>query len=108
VAKCRGKNAHDATGSMVLLMLLGVPAAVAVCLLAALARNPVLLVLMLAGGVGLIFWRSNVQGVRWRRLEEARRREAEIYAARAAAIESCHAMTTREFEEALAWLCRRI
>ena len=67
----------------------------------------VLLVLVLAGGVGLIFWRSKVRGERWRQLQEAQRREAEIYAARAAAIEPYHAMTAREFEQALAWLCRR-
>ncbi|HEY2127300.1 MAG TPA: restriction endonuclease, partial [Streptosporangiaceae bacterium] len=36
-----------------------------------------------------------------------RQREAEIYAARALAIESYHAMNAREFEEALAYLCRR-
>jgi restriction system protein len=102
-----GKNAHDAPGLLVLLVFLGVPAAFVALLLAVLARNPVLLILMLAGGVGLIFWRSKVRGERWRRLEEARRREAEMYAARAAAIESYHTMTAREFEEALAWLCRR-
>jgi hypothetical protein len=96
VAKRRGKNAHDAVGSMALLVLLGVPVALAVWLLTALARNPVLLVLMLVGGVGLIFWRSKVRGdERWRRLEGPRRREAEIYAARVAAIESYHAMTAR-------------
>lgn len=78
----------------------------------------VLLVLILAAGVGLIFWRSNIRGERWRQLQEARRREAEIaaaarrreaeiYAARMAAIEPYHMMDAPEFEKALAWLCQR-
>jgi restriction system protein len=103
VSRRLGKNARNARGLIVLL----VSVLIAVVLLAALARNSILLVLVLAGGIGLFFWRSKVRGERWRQLEEARRREAEMYAARAAAIKSYHAMTAREFEEALAWLCRR-
>jgi restriction system protein len=97
------KNARN---TRVLIALL-VSAAFVALLLNALTRSLLLLVLVGAGGIWLIFWRSKVRGERWRQLQEARRREAEIYAARAAAIESYHAMTAREFEEALAWLCRR-
>jgi flagellar biosynthesis component FlhA len=127
MARRLGKNAHNARGLFVL--FLAVTVAFVALLLALLARNPALLViLMLAGGIVLIFWRSKTRGERWQQLQEARRREtenyaaaqaerrrqlqearreAEIYAARVTAIESYHTMTFREFEEALAWLCRR-
>ena len=95
------------SGTAVLLLLVLVAAAVVGSALAAIARNPVLLVLLLGGGGGLVFWRLRVRRQRARELAEARRREAEIYAARARAIESYHAMTAREFEQALAYLCRR-
>lgn len=71
-------------------------------MLAALARNPVLLVLILAGGGGLVSWRITIRRQRARAVAEAQRREAEIYAARALAIESYHSMNAREFEESLA------
>jgi len=78
----------------------------------------VLLVMILVAGVGLIIWRSNIRGERWRQLQEARRheaeiataarrREAEIYAARTSAIEPYHIMNAPEFETALAWLRQR-
>lgn len=93
--------------SMGVLIVLVVSAFIVFLLLVALTRGLALLALVGVGGVSLIFWRSNVRGERWRQLQEAQRREAEIYAARAVAIESYHAMTACEFEEALAWLCRR-
>lgn len=102
VSRRMGNNTRNAGGLIVLLV-----SAIAAFLLVVLARSAVLLVLVLAGGVGLIFWRSKVRGKRWRQLQEAQRREAEMRAARAAAIESYHAMTARQFEEALAWLRRR-
>lgn len=88
-------------------IVLLVSAFIVFLLLVALTRGLIFLALAGVGGVSLVFWRSNVRGERWRHLQEAQRREAEIYAARAVAIESYYAMTAREFEEALAWLCRR-
>ena len=61
VARLRGKNGHVATSGIVRLVLLGVPVAFGVLLLAVLARNAVFLILLLAGGFGLIFWRSKVR-----------------------------------------------
>ena len=83
-------------------------------IISALVHNPVLLLLVLAGGGGLITWRVKSRTNRRRvlkayqvGLEMERQQEAAIYAERAKAIESYHAMTAREFEDALAWLCRR-
>jgi restriction system protein len=89
------------------LLLLGIPAVAVVGLVVVVAQNPVLLILLLGGGGGLVAWRVNVRQKRARELEAVRRREAEIYAARAQAIGSYDDMTPREFEEAIAWLCRR-
>jgi restriction system protein len=94
-------------------IVLLVSAFIVFLLLVALTRGLIFLALAGVGGVSLVFWRSNVRGEAHRKsrgrsqLQEAQRREAEIYAARAVAIESYYAMTAREFEEALAWLCRR-
>lgn len=71
------------------------------------ARYPVLLVLLVAGGSGLAAWRISVRPKRARTLAEAQRVQAQIYAERALAIESYHRMSPREFEEAIAYLCRR-
>ena len=102
----RRKKAGDVAG-LVVLVLAVTAAAVVFMVLATIAQNPVLLVLLLGGGAGLVAWRVSVRQRRARELAEVRRREAEIYAARAQAIETYHQMTAREFEEALAWLCRR-
>jgi restriction system protein len=102
----RRKSSNDSAGLLVLLMLVAA-AAVIFSALAALARNPALLVLLLTGSAGLIAWRVSVRRQRARALAEMQRQEAEIYTARALAIESYHAMNAREFEEALAYLCRR-
>jgi restriction system protein len=107
MARRRRKDAGDAAGLIVLLVVVGVPAVAIFAALSVLAHNPLLLVLLLGGGTGLLIWRSGARHKRWQALQEARRREAEIYAARAQAIESYHAMSAREFEEALAWLCHR-
>jgi restriction system protein len=101
----RRKKADSSAAVRVLLIL--VAATVVVAVLAASAQDPVLLVLLLGGGGGLVAWRISVRRQRARELAEAQRREAELYAARARAIESYHAMTAREFEQALAYLCRR-
>lgn len=71
------------------------------------ARYPLLLVLLVAGGSGLAAWRINVRAKRARALAEAQRVQALIYAERARAIQSYHVMNPREFEEAIAYLCRR-
>jgi restriction system protein len=101
----RRKKANN--GGLVVLLMIIVAAAVVFSALAAIARNPTLLVLLLTGGGGLVVWRVSVRRRRAHLLAEAQRREAEIHAARALAIESYHAMNAREFEEALAYLCRR-
>ena len=102
----RKKNSNDSAALLGLLMLLAA-AAVIFSALAALARNPALLALLLTGSGGLIAWRVTVRRQRTHAIAENQRREAKIYAARALAIESYHAMNAREFEEALAYLCRR-
>jgi restriction system protein len=103
----RKKSSDSSAGLLVLLVLAAAAAAVILSALAALARNPVLLALLLTGSGGLIAWRVSVRRQRTRALAEIQRQEAEIYAARAVAIESYHAMNAREFEEALAYLCGR-
>jgi restriction system protein len=96
------------------LLLVGVPLVLILAVISVIAHNPALLVLLLAGGGGLIAWRVNVR----RRRAEMRHRQAEslatreriaanLYAARAQAIASYDVMNAHEFEDALAWLCRR-
>jgi len=88
---------------MAVLVLLWIVLAV----LSALAQDPVLLVVLLACGGGVFAWRLSVRLQRARQLAEQQRQAAEMYAARAQAIQTYHAMTAREFEEALAYLCSR-
>jgi restriction system protein len=101
----RGKSSGAEV--LALLLLVGVPLVVIVAVISAIARNPVLLVLLLGGGGGLVAWRVNARQKQARELAETRRRQAEIYAARVQAIGSYYSMSAREFEQALAWLCRR-
>jgi restriction system protein len=106
VARRKRRKTSDATGLLVLLALMAAGGLV-LSVLSFLARSPALLVPLLAAGGGLTFWRVNTRIRRNRELAEARRQQAQIYAARALAIESYHAMNFRQFEEALAYLCRR-
>jgi restriction system protein len=76
-------------------------------LLGKLARDPVLLLLVLAGGGGVIAWRVSARVKRSRLLASERQRQAAVYAQRAQAIETYHGMNARQFEEALAYLCQR-
>ena len=76
-----------------------------IAVISAVARNPALLTLLLGGG-GLVAWRVSARQKRARELAEMNR-QAEIYAARVQAIGSYYSMTAREFEQAIAWLCRR-
>jgi restriction system protein len=101
------RKKNDGSAALLMLVMFIVVGGALLSLLAALLRNPVVLVLVLAGGGGLVSWRISLRRQRARALAEARRKEAEIYAARALAIESYHTMNAREFEEALAYLCRR-
>ena len=101
------RKKNDGSAALVTLVMFVAVGGLVLSLLAALLRSPVLLVLVLVGGGGLVSWRVSIRRRRARALAEARRREAEIYAARALAIESYHRMNAREFEEALAYLCRR-
>lgn len=71
------------------------------------ARYPILLVLLVAVTSGLAAWRISVRAKRARTFAEAQRVQALIYAERARAIQSYHVMNPREFEEAIAYLCRR-
>jgi restriction system protein len=80
---------------------------VVLSVLSALARDPALLAGLFVCGGAILAWRLTVLRRRARRLAEARRQADAIYAGRATAIETYHAMTARQFEEALAYLCRR-
>ena len=111
--KRRGASVGDVT---VIVALAGgvLMAAFVAMVISVIVHSSVLLLLVLAGGGGLIAWKVKARTDRRRaveayqtRLEIERQREAAIYAERAQAIESYHAMTAWEFEEALAWLCRR-
>lgn len=101
------RKRNDGSAALVALVVFVALGGAVLSMLAALARNPVLLVLILAGAGGLVSWRITIRHQRARAIAEAQRREAEIYAARALAIESYHSMNAREFEESLAYLCRR-
>ena len=101
----RRKKADGSTAVLAFLILIAV--ALVVSVLSAIARNPVLLAILLGGSGGLLVWRATVRRQRRRQLAEAQRQQAEIQAARALAIETYHAMNARQFEEALAYLCRR-
>lgn len=103
----RKRKADGSVAMAVRLMVAVVVTGTILSDLAALARNPAPLVLLLAAGGGLVVWQVSAGHQCVRELAEARRRKAEIYAARAVAIESYHAMASHEFEEALAYHCRR-
>jgi restriction system protein len=104
VARRKRRSSGNNLGGLLLVLL---AAAIALSVLSALAQNPPLLAGVLAcGGAGLA-WRVSVRRRRARELAEAQREADEIYAARVRAIETYHAMTARQFEEALAYLCRR-
>jgi restriction system protein len=103
----RKRKADGSVAMAVLLMVAVVLTGAILSDLAALTRNPAPLVLLPAAGGGPVVWRVSTGHQRARELAEARRKKAESYAARALAIESYHAMDSHEFEEALAYHCRR-
>lgn len=115
MARRKRKSASVGDVAVIVALAAGVLIAAFVAMvISVLVHSPLLLLLVLAGGGGLIAWKVKARTDRRRALEAyqtqleiERRREAAIYAERAQAIESYHAMTAREFEEALAWLCRR-
>jgi restriction system protein len=129
--KRRRATSGDAAGLVLLIVAVAVVGFVFL-IISAIAHNVVLLLLVLGGGIGLIAWRGNARYKRWqalqdqqaqlraqqvgwevrRQYEEAQaaeqaRKEAAVFAARAAAIDSYYSMTAREFEQAIAWLCQR-
>ena len=76
-------------------------------LLSLFATHPALLILLAIGGGSLAAWRMNARRRQNQALASQQQREAEIYAARALAIGTYYTMSGREFESALAYLCRR-
>jgi restriction system protein len=106
MARRKRRKASEAE-ALIMLTLAGVLVLVVGAVLVVIAQNPVLLVLLLGGGGGLIAWRVSVRQRRARELAAWRQHQADIYAARVQAIGSYCSMGPREFEDALAWLCRR-
>jgi restriction system protein len=99
----RKSRGMDLAGPFLILLVV----AIILSALSALARDPALLAGLLACGGIALAWRLSIRRQRARQLTEAQRKAGEIYAARARAVETYHAMTSRQFEEALAYLCRR-
>jgi Flp pilus assembly protein TadB len=58
MARRRHKNSGDAARFVMLLLVLGVPAVAIFAVLSAVVHTRLLLVLLLAGGTGLLIWRS--------------------------------------------------
>jgi restriction system protein len=103
VARRKQSGASGLAGLLAVIVLIWI----ALAALSALAQDPALLGFLLACGVGVLTWRLTVRRNRARQTAEQERHAAEIYAVRAQAIQTYHAMTPREFEAALAYLCTR-
>jgi membrane protein implicated in regulation of membrane protease activity len=75
MARRKRKNAGDAAGLVMLLLVLGVPAVAILVVLSAAVHNGALLVSLLAGGTALLIWRSGARPRRWLTPRDARRGE---------------------------------
>lgn len=105
MARRRRRSRSNASAIPVLLAVFAV--GIVLYLLGKLAQDPVVLLLVFAAGGGIVAWRVNTRMKRARLLAAERERQAAIYAERALAIETYHGMNARQFEEAIAYLCRR-
>lgn len=80
---------------------------VGVIVLEVIARYPAMLLLVVPGGIGIGTWRIAIGRRRRQKLADRRRRQYELDVIRSLEIAHYMSMSAGQFEEAIAFLCRR-